>query len=692
MNFKPLLLSLVVVSIAAFLLVGLASATTQIYAPAVDSNGKGILTPVHVTATSGTGRIRTDIQSSLIATETENSIRTAAEAASKEAGVSLDHVDINVDIDSQAEVIDGPSGGMAFGISIYNELVHLANASAANIRSDLVVTGAITEDGLSEKVGGVEEKITAASQSNAKLMLLAAGQSANDGLDYAVFARGISHDALQVVEVRSLHDALQYVYSPSGSRVDAPQVIIKPLILERFSASDRTLHVKQLALGEIQNARDELTKVTRKLSSDAKQSEQVTAIIRSVNESLKNAQQAVDNGYYYTGANSAFLAKINLQAVNAEGLTAVEFQTMLNQMESDFNAFNASVTVTQNNFEDIAAAKMRYWWAYTRFQEAKEEFTNTKTVSVGLVRNYYNAGAWFDASKKLMEHAKTAANGNEENEFNLREYSLDLLDKAEKIANASSDTEAQWHVKTAKKAITNADYVAAVFDLQFTLSAGSTAKQIVGKTPEQLVSQYGGINTANPYDQPATSTWAELYYANAIYNLQVANHSEDLSGIINSVRLKELAASFNEAKTQTLAEFANPRPTTNRTITPLNTLPATSQPPQGNVTATITQTANSNAGTLQIIAFAIVAIGIVIFAGIIIGKLKPINRYTNPQQILDKLDEALVSGRISEETYKRLKAKYSIRAKEEGKISTKPNRTRIKSPETAHDRLKRKMR
>ncbi|MFH1247185.1 MAG: S16 family serine protease, partial [Candidatus Micrarchaeota archaeon] len=375
MNFKTLVLAFIAIS----LFTNIAFATTQVYAPAVDSNGKGVLTPIIVTVTPGTGRIRTDIQTSIIAPETEASIRTAAEAAGKEAGTSLNNVDVNVDIDSQAEVIDGPSGGMAFAIGIYNELVHLSNSNALTLRDDLVVTGAITADGRSEKVGGVDEKVIATNQSGVKLMLIAAGQSANDAMDYAVFAREISNGALQVVEVNSLHDSLKYVYTPNNGRVDAPQVIIQPLVIEEFQTSGKTEHVKQLALEEVQKARDELAKVTNKLIVDAAQNQntgvidgQTKAIIRSVNETLKNAEQAVKKGYYYTGANSAFLALINLKTVNADKVTSEDFQTMLNKIESEISQFNKSATVNNENFEDIAASRMRYWWALTRFEETKE--------------------------------------------------------------------------------------------------------------------------------------------------------------------------------------------------------------------------------------------------------------------------------------------------------------------------------
>lgn len=671
MNYRYLVLLLLLSATLAF-------ATTRVYAPAVDSTGKGILTPVSVTVQAGTGRIRTDIQGSLIAPETEDSIRTAASVASREADANLNTIDINVDIDSDAQLIDGPSGGMAFAISIYNELIHLQNASGTAIRNELVITGAITSDGRAEKVGGVEEKIIAANQSGITLMLIAAGQSTNDALDYAIFGREISNGKLQVVEVHSLTEALDYAYTPDNSVVDAPEFVIKPLILEQFQASDKTIHLRQIAVEEIENARRELAALEQKLSQNA-DGQQATAVLRSVNESLKNAEEAVKKGYYYTGANAAFLAKINLETVNAEDITPQDLTDMLNQFEIQIKNFEKP-EANSKNYEQAAAANLRYWWAYTRFEDAKAEFANTNTVSIGIVRDYYNAKAWFQAAEKLAQHSKTIQ-GDKVNEFNVREYALDLLEQSEIIANGTADTEIQWHLKTAKKAIAGADYVAAAFDLQFIISADSTAKLITNKGPETILNEFGEMDTSNLYEGDA-SPWAELYYANGIYSLQEANRSNEVAPIINAIRLKELAAKFHASREIVGHEFVEPRPTKNRTITPLNTLPE-----EPTISATITTDATgTNIGLLQIAAIIIMALGLVILVSVALSKLRATpGKAASSEEMLDKLDNALVSGRISEETYKRLKAKYSTRIKEE-KITT------TKRPRTSKERLKRKRR
>ncbi len=645
MNYKALLVVLLLLTTLSF-------ATTKTYAPAVDSNGIGVMTPISVTAEGGTGRIRTDIQGSLISTETEDSIRTAAIAASRESGANLEKVDINVDIDSEAQVIDGPSGGMAFGVAIYNELATLFNASKEKIRSDMAISGAITPDGRAEKVGGIEEKLIAANKNGIKLVIIAAGQSANDALDYAVFASEISNGELQVVEVHTLQEALRYAYTPTQSAVDAPEAIIKPLQLEKLEASEKTVHLKQIALEEIENALRELEKLSKKVSQNGEK-EEANAVLRSVNETLKNAQEAVNKGYYYTGANAAFLAKINLQTVNSGEIQKEEFEKSLTQLENELKEFKTT-QINENNFEQIAASQLRFWWASTRLQEVKEEFSKTKTISISVLRDYLNARAWFDAAKKLKQHGETIS-GKTVNEFNIREYALDLLEESEKIANTSTDTETQWHLKTAKKAIANANYVAAAFDLQFVTSGDEVAKKILQNGPDVLINEAEEMKKENIYaSQQGSSVWAELYYANALFNLQEAQRANELSSIASAVRLKELALSFQQAKQTISLEFTNPRPLKNRENNETSVLPQLAEP---QVSATITPDSNINPGSLQTIALVVIAIGLVILIVAFASKIKTTSK-KNVEEIIDKLDEALVKGRITEETYKRLTKKY----------------------------------
>ncbi len=644
MKFKILVLAILAFSL-------LVPAASTINAPAVDSTGIGILTPVTASVAPGSGRIRTDIQGSLIATETEESIRIAALVASQEAEVDLQAFDVNIDINSDAQLIDGPSGGLAFALSIYNEFLHIQNPDALQLRSDMAVTGAITPDGRIERVGGVEEKIVAAHENGIKLMLIAAGQSASDAFDYVVFAREISQGSLQVVEVRTLQQAIQFSYSQGGASVEAPEFAIQPLVLVPFQASEKTLHIRQIALEEVEKARLELEKLRQSNGNDP----QINAVIRSLNETLKNSQEAINKGYYYTGANAAFLANINLLTINSEEMTMQELQQRIEQLESEITTFNSTKTTT-NNFEAVAAAKLRYWWARTRLAEVKEAFNNANTPSPGMVRDYYNTLSWFEAAKKLMEHASTLQGGGEINEFHAREYALDLIYLSEEIANGSQDSEVQWHLATAKQAFSNADYVASAFDLQFVISAHTTDQLVTGKTGQQIIDEFSAIDPNNAYAGD-NSHWAELYYANSLYSLQEAERTGEIAGIITSVRLKQLAAGFQQAREQLTNEFANPRPPSNRTIQVTDVLPAIDQRPR--LVASISP---ASPGTTQLVALAIIVIGILILIGVALSQLKT-RRPTSRRELIKKLDEALVTGRISEGTYKRLKSKYKEKQK-----------------------------
>ncbi len=668
----------------------LAAARTTIQVPAIDSQGKGVITSISVEARQGSGKIRTDIRNSLVSTDTEESIRNAAQAAAKELQINLQGYDIDVDIDTQAQIIDGPSGGLALGVAIYTEFARLnSGAQTQPLRSDLTVTGTIDTDGNIGNVGGVEQKVQAAAARHIGLMLIAKGQSAGDGFDYIIYAKEVSNGSLQLAEVPSLHEALRYVYTPTGSRLEnLPQFAIKQLELQTFQPTQKTEHVKAIAEDEIQSAQTELNKLVAKLNAESAQNSQTSqndpqlaAVIRSVNTSLKNAQQAVDKGYYYTAANAAFLAKINLATANAGGMDSTGFRNLITTLEIKMRSYQQNIpNLTDANYEEMAGSELRFWWARTKLDEVNETFSKNPIVTPGVVRDYYTAGEWFDAADKLIAHAREKG-GSQVNELNAREYALDLAEAAARVTNTSTDSEVQWHVRTGAKALSNGNYAAAAFDFQFAISIDNATKQLVGKRVEEINQQLGNTtNIANIYSRPTDSHWAELYYGHALYNLQENEASTSAGVIIAAFRLKELARKFSETKATLATEFTNPRPVRNRTIelpdftatdtnqnfpsqplqSPLGQQPlqstsrTTTQP---TVTATITPS-NNNVGTLQAIALVVLAIGVIILLGIALGKRKTTISGKDSATMLDKLDEALVNGKISESTYKRLREKY----------------------------------
>lgn len=69
------------------------------------------------------------------------------------------------------DVIDGPSAGAAITVLLASML------SGSEIRRDIVITGAIQNDGSIKQVGGILEKAKAAAEAGAQLFLVPKGQS-----------------------------------------------------------------------------------------------------------------------------------------------------------------------------------------------------------------------------------------------------------------------------------------------------------------------------------------------------------------------------------------------------------------------------------------------------------------------------------------------------------------------------------
>src|SRR3989344_7652485 len=87
-----------------------AFAITSVHAPAVDTNGNGVLTSLEANAIQGDGDIFVDIQP-FISVDTQQSAKTAVEIAAQEAGVNAKKYDVLFKILARTQIIDGPPRG-----------------------------------------------------------------------------------------------------------------------------------------------------------------------------------------------------------------------------------------------------------------------------------------------------------------------------------------------------------------------------------------------------------------------------------------------------------------------------------------------------------------------------------------------------------------------------------------------------
>lgn len=195
---------------------------STIYMPAVDENGKGVVTSLKVESAEGEGRTLVNINDILFWTDTQFSIQTAKAVAENYTGYDVSKADIIYAINTSANLIEGPSAGAALTIAT------VAALRNQTLNPDVMITGTIEPDGTIGQVGGILEKAEAAKAVGAKLFLVPEGQAIESyykqerscrpigpitycTTNYVPVSIDISSQAgIQVKEVADISDALKY--------------------------------------------------------------------------------------------------------------------------------------------------------------------------------------------------------------------------------------------------------------------------------------------------------------------------------------------------------------------------------------------------------------------------------------------------------------------------------------------------
>ncbi|MCS7139342.1 MAG: hypothetical protein N3F04_01070 [Candidatus Nezhaarchaeota archaeon] len=108
-----------------------------------------------------------------IGIELQEAAEVAFKAAQKFTNIDASDLDLMLTIigNESVYVVDGPSAGAAVAVLVSSLLLNMP------IRSDVVITGTISENGVIGKVGGILYKAEAAARAGAKIFLVPLGQS-----------------------------------------------------------------------------------------------------------------------------------------------------------------------------------------------------------------------------------------------------------------------------------------------------------------------------------------------------------------------------------------------------------------------------------------------------------------------------------------------------------------------------------
>jgi predicted S18 family serine protease len=638
-----LFLVLVLVLMLAF--ASQALAKTSMFVPAIDAQGRGILTTIEASAVQGEGDIYVDIYPRM-SIETQQSAEVAAKIAAELAAVNRSRYNIFYKIIAQAEVVDGPSGGSAMALLAYAEL------SGKRIRQDLSTTGTIELGGGIGKIGGVLEKAEAVARAGKKIFLIPAGQSVQDDVDVPAYAA--QKWGLQVIEVSNIREAAKIATTPEGSSVEAPKRITQPLVLPRITPSEKLEPFLQLVAVEVEELNSTIEDSKGKISD---------VLMASALDALNKSKKLLGEGYYYSAANLAFVAKINLEAA-ASNFSIPELQKALVELEKESESW-LPAQKTLENFEWVAGGELRYWWARQRLEETKEKLDSEDAFTAA--KDYFSIKNWLQAAKRISALAENISSAEAVDESSVRNLARNALLEANFSLESGADGEAATHYNAALKAYDAGNYVAALYDAQFATAFSEAAQEASDKTALEIE---GTLESASSLPQYGSSVWAELYFANSIYNLAEYNRSSEIDLLLNALKLQYLAKRLDESASDARAKLSG-APSGIIIVTPSPTAVATPGGAESSPEFDVTIAgggSDSERLLLIMLAFGII---LIVAAALMLVRPKAPGKPKQPasKEALDRLDNLLLDGRISERTWKILRRKYLARAGEERKAS-----------------------
>ncbi|MCD6323951.1 MAG: hypothetical protein J7L55_02440, partial [Desulfurococcales archaeon] len=264
-----------------------------------ESGGRyfGVPTRLDVIVTNGTGVVYLSTEP-LAQVDMQASARLAALIASYIVGKDFYKYDFFISVKSNSTIIGGPSAGAAMTVAIVAAFLHVKP------NESVVETGMIMPDGTIGPVGGIPEKLQAAEDVHAKVMLIPAGQRIAFSL-----SRGRYVDVVQlgkkigvkVVEVSTIYDALNW-FGINITRPPKGEVSIGGRALEVIKSWIRESNQTYLKYSS------EAGSLLLKLQEG---NGLVSTYLKSAEFLASRASVDIKEGNYYSAASDLFGAVIN---------------------------------------------------------------------------------------------------------------------------------------------------------------------------------------------------------------------------------------------------------------------------------------------------------------------------------------------------------------------------------------------
>ena len=283
---------------------------------------------------------------------TQISMRFAQQIACKEFDVDCSNYDFFYTIKSIQGIVGGPSAGAAATILTTSLLKDL------ELDENVAITGTINSGGLIGPVGGIKQKIEAASKLGFKKVLIPKGtreqkQSINNTeatiIDLVEHGKGLN---VEVIEVSTISEALSYFNSKYKPIEKNDSIIV----------DDRYNLVMKNISEDICNRSNELIKQFNN-----------TLELQQVINLTSKAQELAKQEKYYSSSSFCFRSNIFIKnkLIDKKNLTLQELKEDLNNLANEINGFDQEID--QKKIETISDLQT-FMAVSERIIEAKESW------------------------------------------------------------------------------------------------------------------------------------------------------------------------------------------------------------------------------------------------------------------------------------------------------------------------------
>ncbi len=497
-----------VIPILAFLLINLVGSTTvgvaTIRAPAVIvGNNTGALTRINLTVTYGSGKVDV-IGPAEIGNSTSQSAQAAAHYAASYLNVSFQNYNFTYNITDAGANVSGPSAGAAMTLLAISALSH------KQLRPDFTITGTISSTGYVGVVGGVYNKVGAASGDGMSLMLVpSVGAGSEEDMLYLLAQANFN---IPLVQVSNISGASLYAFNKNISGTTNETKYNFYTNYNTNELHDATLACRDCNASAFRHLASSTLNYTaqqiRVLNSDPN-FKGVAAQLSSV---LNESKWAIQHNYLYVGSNIAFLDYIDaFYFSNHDANISRGLQVLLSARK--YCNELVPPTMTNGNYEYVLGAELRQLWANYTINTTIAAYNITNMDSDDMLSSIYSAGqanGWCKAAGTVYATQQPGSS-----DVQVQPSRLLNAVALEKISRAQGYGPSMY-LNTAQLAYKQGNYPVAILDADYAYALLGVSSNTDNMTSNQIASAASALLAGNAtYGVWATEFSKEtLFYIN----------------------------------------------------------------------------------------------------------------------------------------------------------------------------------